>query len=291
MGSFALSFKKETREFVADVWRETLSSILILLVVLAFVFVRDPVKIAIVIVSTIISTIAIFREDLSNEFMHYEIPNYQPLGIIGFAVVMGAFVYFNETRIVSMQAIITEYPTIGLPAQIFLWLANAHLMSYGVHGLLLVILWYRWKRFLPALLTPLFQIALAEFSFMGSQALQFGFILPYYWTWYIPFIIMAFPFLVLHEYFDLGDKRLWVMFVLGMVPIYATAVLNLRDPYTWDYETNMWRSFPELVYEATAWYNMILNRIGKVLMTFAFVFARLSNKQKEDSDVLQKEHS
>lgn len=284
-----MSFKKEAREFVAEVWRETLGSILVLLVVLAFFFIRDPVKIAIVIFSTIISTIALFREDLSNEFMHYEIPNYQPLGIIAFAVVMGAFVYFNETRIVSIQAIIAGYPTIGLSAQIFLWLANAHLMSYGAHGLLLVLLWYRWKRFLPALLIALFEIALAEFFFMGSQFLQFGFILPYYWTWYIPFIIMAFPFVVLRDYFDLGDKRLWIVFVLGMLPIYATAVLNLRDPYTWDYKTNMWRSFPELIYEATAWYNMILNRIGKVLMTFAFVFAGLHVKQKAASDLLQKE--
>lgn len=282
----ALNFEKEARIFVAQVWRETLGSLLILLVLLAFFFINDPVKIAIVIVCSVISTIALFHEDLSNKLMHFEIPKYQPLGIIAFAVTMGAFVYFNETRIVSFQAIMTENPTIGLPAQIYLWLANAHFLSYGAHGLLLIILWYRWKRFLPALLIALFQIALAEFVFMGSQALQFGFILPYYWTWYIPFTIMALPFLILRKSFDLGDKRLWIVFVLGTLFIFATAVLNLRDPYTWDYELNMWRMFPERIYEATAWYNMILNRIGKVFMTSAFVFVWLKNEQKITSGLI-----
>jgi ubiquinone/menaquinone biosynthesis C-methylase UbiE len=266
--------------------RQILTLSLIILACFVFYFTQHDLPKTIAIgLAIFITMVALTKKDAFNEAMHRDIEIRLPFGItvivtrarIAFIVFAAALIYWNETRIWSLQNIVTAFPTIGLLAQICLWLLFSHLISYATHGLLFVILWHKWKSFLPALIVTFLEMALSEFSFIGSQWYQFGFIFTWTWTWYIPFIIICFPYIASHNYFDLRDEQLWLTFILGMAFIYVNAVLGLRDVWTWDNVTHGFHLYPELIYTPTAWYNMFFNRIGKILMTFAFVFVRLKN--------------
>lgn len=266
-------------------WRNNFRSamfglILVSLTYLALRFPADLPKNLMIAFSAIFVVLSLTKSNVVNEIMHLDTPLWSPLGM---ALTIGAatFVFWNEMRLIGFSQIVADYPDIGLLAQFYLWLASSHLLSYITHSILFVILWRTWKRFLPTLTIVLLEIGLSEFSFMGSQVLQFGWILPYYWTWYISFAIILLPFLVSYEFFDISDKRLWLAFMFGMVFIYFNAIIGFRDPYTWDYEAKMFRSFPELVYEVTAWYSMLLNRVGKVIMALSFALVNLKSEKTE----------
>lgn len=250
---------------------------MVILIILAFLVTRSLVKFFMMALSTILLYLSLKRKYLLNELMHFNIPLNSFRGI---AIIVGTavLIYLGETSIWSLRTIVTDYPTIGLPAQIFLWLSFSHLISYATHGLLFIFLWHKWKRFLPAFLTVLFEISLSEFGFAGPQWYQFGFIFVWTWGWYVGFILVCIPFIVLRENFDLSDKRLWLTFAFGVAVLFVNAFFGFKDPWTWDNVTHSFHLFPEFIYEPTAWYNMYINRVGKILMTSAFVFVKLKNQ-------------
>jgi len=267
-----------------DIEKIAIGSVVVIVGVIAFLvtFVQY-LKLTMMTLSIIILILALKRKELFNELMHINVP-FSSFRGIALTSGVAAFIYWSETRIWSLQSIILDYPKIGLPSQIYLWLSFSHLISYAVHGLLFIYLWFRWKRFLPALLTVLFEISLSEFAFVGPQWYQFGYIFLWTWTWYIGFLIVGLPFIVLRENFDLSDKRLWFIYMLGVSVLFINALLSLRDPWTWDYEIHAFRLFPELIYEPTAWYNMYINRVGKILMASAFTFVKLKNGKEVHSN-------
>jgi len=259
--------------------RATLFSILILLIILAFIAPQGNLRNVMITLSSAIVIITLIRGDIFNKLMHLNEPLLSPFGVV-FTLGAAALVYWNETNIFSLQKIIADFPALSLPAQLYLWLGVTHLLSYAAHGLLFIILWHRWRRFLPALLTTWLEIGLSEFGFAISQWYMFGFIFVWTWSWYISFTIICLPFIALHEYFNLKDKRLWLTFLFGVFFVFIVGFFGWRDPYTWDNQVKAFRFYPELVYEPTAWYTMLIVRISKILMTSAFIFVKLENEKE-----------
>jgi len=251
-------------------------SISIALILLALVAPQGNLKNLMIALSAAIVFVSLIRGNIFNKLMHLSVPWFSPFGIV-FTIGMAAFVYWNETSIVKLQQIMADFPALSFPAQIYLWFGGSHLLSYAAHGLLFVILWHRWKRFLPALLITWLEIGLSEFGFALSQWYMFGFIFTWTWAWYISFAMICLPYITLHEYFDLSDKRLWFIFFFGIFLVFLVGFFGWRDPYTWDSEVNAFRFYPEFVYEPSSWYTMYIVRVSKILMTFAFVFVKLKN--------------
>jgi hypothetical protein len=252
-----------------------IGSVVILLTFIGFlVTLGQYSKLLMMTLSVIVLIMYLIRKEMFNELMHF---NMRLISFQGIALLasVATFTYLAETSIWSLSGIVADYPAIGFPAQIFLWLSFTHLISYAIHGLLFIYLWHKWRRILPAFLTTLFEISMSEFGFIGPQLYQFGFIFVWTWTWYIGFVVVCLPFIALRKSFDLSDKRLWLTFFLGVVVLFINAIFGFRDPWAWDNATHSFRLFPELVYEPTAWFNMYINRVGKILMASAFAFVKM----------------
>lgn len=194
---------------------------------------------------------------------------------IAFIAFVGiVYLIFREMTVYPFNSIVATWPTLPSWAHIILYGDLIHFRSILVFGVLILALWRKYEKMLPALAVGWFCIGIIEATFIlqhfvGTPGRFLG------WYWYLPFFGGMIYFLDIRKSFRLR-KNFWYFFVSA---IFVQYLLLLFYPfwlvkYTVRFEFVVNSSvLPNPPIQT--WIFWFLNHLMKTLFAVAFYFMEL----------------
>ncbi len=198
---------------------------------------------------------------------------YVILAVIGLsALIFREWANFNPAE--SFSIVAYYYPSLTFWEQLAVWNSTTHLRSIIFFSAMILWLWRKYDKLLPALATGWFSLAVVELSFIPDMLLD-----PYThdflgWAWYLPFIGTMPLFLFHWKEFSFKNRKLWLFLGLAIFVQYFLLIwrpwgLTIWDPSAHTFVINQaMLPHPPL---ATWWFEF-LNHLMKSLFSIAFCF-------------------
>ena len=158
----------------------------------------------------------------------------------------------------------------------YLALIYSHFFSLLGYTVLSIYLAYKWKSIMNSIVITMLCAGAIELLFIPQHLAMFGWILPYTWSWYIPFASMMLPFLSIRSQYITTPKMRLLLFI-GTCIVFANIVIPINrwslTVWSWDakgfigneYFRN--RGFTPEVFLFDS-----VQKIQKIVLTLAFVF-------------------
>lgn len=236
-------------------------------------------------ISICIIILLLVRRQWCNQWASKEIKYTNPYIIIAIFIFTAWYIY----RYIAIQQPFSDvqnmWPDISLVKQLYLWLRHTHLLSLMSHSAVFLFLWHKFRNPMPALFIALFEVGTHEFTFMLYHQLSYGFILQYFWVWYVPFAIIMIPAIITYKWFELSSKNIiyTLSFIIaGTLCHLMVPILGMTNIAVWNPETHHFVTRPELAYKSSTWVAMILIRLSKFVYPIGFFFINIKGINKAD---------
>lgn len=173
----------------------------------------------------------------------------------------------------SFGAVQWYYPTFTIPEQILVWIGTTHFRSILFFAGMIIWLWRKYNRLLPALAVGWFGLAVVELSFIPDMLID-----PYTrgfmgLDWYLPFI-GTMPLYLFHWREFYYPRRFWIWIAAAVAVQYGLLVfrpwsLNIWDPGLNAFVLNL-SIMPHPPWQT--WFMELLNHLMKTLFAVAFCY-------------------
>ncbi len=174
----------------------------------------------------------------------------------------------------------------GVPAeatnpvvQLIMRMIYSHLRSFIFYSAMIMYLWHKWNKLLPALYVGWFGIALIELSFLAQHLIAFGAFMGL--EWYLPFIAIMLPFIWERRHFSFQRKTL-IFFAAGVFLEYFLLIWQ-ADAFT-TFTNGVLHNNAAAIASPTigTWIHEGLDHLLKSLMTIAFTFTRYEKAERQE---------
>lgn len=157
-------------------------------------------------------------------------------------------------------------------------LARTHLRSFVFYAVMVLYLWKKYDKLLPALYCGWFGIAMIEFTFIAQHYLLFNAFMGL--NWYLPFVAVAIPFWFDRKSYSFNSK-VYILFAIGWILEYVQMMFYGQGFTLFSSNGEVTANLPYILSPTVAsWLYEIIPHIMKSLMTLAFCYVDFK-KEKE----------
>lgn len=201
------------------------------------------------------------------------------VAILAMSVLLFVQLYFNP-----FYKLQVDFPGLSFVGQVALWIGQTHIRSIAFSIGLVIYLWKKFDRLLPAMAVGWFSLGVIELSFIPDMLISLnGAFLG--WEWYFPFIGSMLFYLIYYRSFSYPRKfYLWfaaAVFVQYFLLIWRPWGLTIWHPEDQAFLIN------DAVIHNPPWESWLfegLNHLMKALFVISFCFVNFKDKVRSKEE-------